>query len=182
MDKLRGLRSSERGSAVPWIILVIVLIGVAAVGYWVWQHRHNTPTPTTGMSACTSDDLSLSMGTSEGTAGTIYKHAVLTNTSGASCTITGYPAAFLVDGSGGVLGDGAASSALYTPVAITLAAGGKAHTVLGFPDAGNFDAGICSSAASQLKLYLPGSVSYLETTETDQSCPGFSATAMQSGA
>jgi hypothetical protein len=122
------------------------------------------------------------MGTSDGTAGTIYKHAVVTNTSSKQCTITGYPAAFLVSGSGSVLGGGAASNSLYTPSVITLAAGGKAHTVLGFPEAGNFDAGICSAAASRLRLYLPGSTSYVETAETDQSCPGFSVTAFQAGA
>lgn len=179
MSKRTWAINGERGSAVPWIVLIIVLVGLALAAYWVW-HKHHRPMMA---SACASANLSLGMGTAEGTAGTIYKHAVVTNNGNKSCMLTGYPAAFLVNSSGMVLGSGAEANPLYAPAMVTLAAGGgKAHTVLGFPEAGNFNPGICSAAAAQLKLYLPGSTEFVQTAETDQSCPGFSATAFQAGA
>ena len=134
------------------------------------------------MAITTCSSLSLSKGTSDGTAGTIYTHATITNTGSVTCTLTGYPAAFLLDSGGGVLGSGAEANPLYPVTTVTLAPGGKAHSVLAFPDAGNFDPGICSAASATLQLYLPGIVTPITAAWADHSCPGFSASALQSGA
>lgn len=175
----RNQTNTSAGSGTMWLVVVLLILVVVGIGCWVWRHNHNWNWHKT--SACAASDLQLSMGSSEGTAGTIYRHAVITNNGKSSCTLTGYPAAFLVDSHGLVLGGGAASNPLYAPSTITLAAHGTAHTVLGFPEAGNFDPGVCSAAAASLKLYLPGSTDFLQTALAEHSCPGFSVTAVQSG-
>ena len=111
----------------------------------------------------------------------MLRHIVVTNNGGSSCTITGYPAAFLTDTHGVALGDGAAPHPLYTPATITLVSHATAHVVMGFPDAGNFSSGECSATSASLQLYVPGSADALTTPLAAQNCPGFSVTAFQSG-
>lgn len=128
---------------------------------------------------CTS--LSLSQGSSSGAAGTIYKNAVITNTGSDTCNITGYPGVFMQDGSGMQVGRGAAANSLYGASKVTLAPGGKAHTVVAFPQQPNFPADTCSPIGSSMKLYVPGLAAALVAPWSDYSCPGFSATAIQAG-
>lgn len=162
---------SPKGLTAPLVtVAALLVIFLGATAYWWHMAR---------VVYCTTNNLSLSLGSAQGTAGTTYMHAVLTNKGPGNCTISGYPAAFLTSSSGTVLGAGAAASALYTPVAISLGHGQSVHAVLGFPDAGNFSAGSCSQASHELKLYPPGMSSALETAFTQYSCPGFSITALQ---
>jgi len=156
-----------------------VLIGVAAVTAvasfllgWLWRPAV--------VGDCVS--LSLSQGSSSGAAGTIYKKAVITNTGSSTCRITGYPGVFMQDGSGTQVGSGAAANSLYAVTAVTLAPGGKAHTVVAYPQQPNFPPGTCSAIGSSMKLYVPGLATALVTPWSDYSCPGFSATAIQAGA
>ena len=191
-------RRSERGSAAMAVIVLLVLIILSGAGYWVWQRNHkdtnsksssgsgtSQSSSTSGSAAapsvCDPKNLSLSKGSSEGTAGTIYTHAVVTNNGSATCTLTGYAAAFLTGGDGSVLGGGAAANSLNTPTAVSLSHGGTAHVVLGFPEPGNFDSGACSTSSANLQLWLPGAVAALSTAWQAQSCPGFSVTAIQPG-
>lgn len=184
--KVRGQR--QHGSAALLLLLIVILAAVVVAGYWLWQRQKPAGTGTTNNSAAVSTaiacgHLSLSKGTSDGTAGTIYWHAVLTNNGPHYCQLTGYPAAFMSDAAS--VSVGAASNALYQPVAVTLAAnGGKAHAVIGLPDPGNFDPGsvACTVAASsKLQLYLPGLAAPVAATFGEAACPGFSVTALQPG-
>lgn len=161
-------------------VLIIVIVLIVCGAWWYW-HRPVTPTPAAA-TACATSDLQVSMGTSEGTAGTIYRHLVLTNNGSRTCLLGGYPAAFLLDSHGATLGFGAASNALYMPVVITLAHGQSAHAVLGLPDAGNFAPNVCGGPATTLRVYPPGSITAIDIASTEKSCPGFSITALQSGA
>ncbi len=163
------------------ILLVVVALGLA-VGWWrCWKGHRPDPAPRS-VATCAASNLALSMGTADGTAGTIYRHAVVTNHGSGACTLAGYPAAFLLTSAAAVLGSGAAASPLYTPSTITLAAHtGQAHAVLGFPDAGNFDPGVCSANSASLELFLPDIVSPLQTPLAQANCPGFSVTALQAG-
>jgi len=169
----------ERGDVVMALLIIIILLAAGGLGYWLW-HKHHKPMVSTAVGICTQ--MSLSQGSSSGAAGTIYKHAVVTNTGSVSCTLTGYPAVFMLDGGGTQVGSGAAANALYPVATITVAPGAKAHTVVAYPQQANFNPGVCSSIGSTMKLYLPGVVTALTTTWSDYSCPGFSATSFQSGA
>jgi|GEM_PF-1194995 len=191
-------------AALFMVILIILVIAAAAAGaYLVYNHQHKTGTPTTtsgnstssmnsggtsssnnaSVTACATTNLKLSISNQSGTAGTMYMNADVTNTGTTTCTLTGYPTVFLADSTGSTTGMGAEASSDYAPIAITLAPNAIAHSLLAFPDAGNFATpGICSGASTNLYLYLPASTTYLQTALTQQACPGFRATALKAGA
>jgi len=178
---MRGLAvRNERGDTVVILLIIIVLLLIGGAGYWVWRHKHGGGSTPTATADCSH--LALSQGTSSGAAGTIYKNAVITNNGTGNCTLTGYPAVFMVDGGGTQLGSGAAPNALYAVAAVTLTPGGKAHSVVAFPQQANFNPGTCSALGSSMKMYVPGVVAPLTATWSDYSCPGFTATALQPGA
>lgn len=172
--KTKPVKVSE--NPLPMVLLSLFTLFLAFLLAWCWRARVDA------IVVCKADNLHLSMGDSSGAAGTIYRNAVITNQGDNDCTLTGYTGAYLTDGGGMQLGAGAIANALYMPAQITLGAhGGKAHTVLGFPQAGNFDPGVCSSNSARLKLFLPGVVTPLTTLLEQANCPGFSATALKAG-
>ncbi|HSX07687.1 MAG TPA: DUF4232 domain-containing protein [Candidatus Saccharimonadales bacterium] len=173
------LDSNERGNAMAVIVIIIVLAVIAGAAYWIWyKHKHSGTT--TAAAPCAH--LTLSQGSSSGAAGTIYKHAVLTNSSSTTCTITGYPGVFMRDASNMQVGGGAAANALYAVTTVTLSPGGQAHSVVAFPQQGNFDPGACSPLGSSMQMFVPGLATAVTASWSDYSCPGFSATAIQTGA
>ncbi len=171
-------KNAQRGDAMIIVFILLIAAAVVAVGLWHFHKPIKHPVATVG--ACSH--LALSQGTSDGTAGTIYKHAVVTNTGSVSCTITGYPTVYMTDAGGTILGSGAAANPLYPVSTITVAPGGKAHSVVAYPEQANFNPGTCSAQGSQMKMYVPGVVAPLFTAWSDYSCPGFSASTFQTGA
>ncbi len=173
------LKMNSRGTSTLGLMSAVVLL-LASLGGWyaTWHHYHNG-TAVTPM--CVASDMRLSIGTSDGTAGTIYTNADITNQGTGSCTLGGYPTAFLTNTTGGPVGSGAVPSTLYAPSGLTIAPGHVVHTVIGFPDHGNFDPGVCSGPSTNLSVYLPGAVTALHAALAQYSCPGWSATALQSG-
>jgi len=168
----------ERGDAGVIALILVLLLLISGGAYWLWyknQHNGNIA----ALSICST--LSLSQGSSEGAAGTIYKHAVITNTGTTSCVLAGYPAVFMLGGGGTQVGAGAAVNSLYPVTNITLAPGGEAHAIVAYPQQANFPAGECSAIGSTMKLYVPGTTTALTAPWSDYSCPGFSATALQAG-
>ncbi len=195
------MRTNSKGNVVVLALLgIVIVLLAAALGYFVWQYqlqKANTQNPNTNTSKNSSNNntpsvsmaaacsgLMLSKGSSNGTAGTIYWHAVITNDGSYDCMLSGYPAAYMSDAADVTVG--AESNPLYAPVAVTITAhGGKGHVVLGLPDAGNFDPSTtaCTAAGSgTLKLYLPGVTAALEASFKESACPGFTVTALQPGA
>ena len=180
----------QRGNVVLYLVLIIALLAaISYVGYTVWwqrQHPSTTTTTTTTTTASTGvcSDLQVSKGSSDGTAGTIYWHAVITNNGTVACKLTGYPAAFMVDASATTVG--AVDNALYPVTTVTLAAhGGQAHAVVGLPEAANFAPGTttCTDAASSdLHLYLPGIATLYSVPFGVSGCQGFTVTTIQAGA
>ena len=131
------------------------------------------------VSACTNSEVSLSLNTNGGgTAGTIYKDAVVTNTSSVTCTLQGVsPSVTLVTSANTVLGTAVGQGTSGT---VTLAPGATAHAAVGFPAAGAGEN--CSSqAAAYLDLILPGQSEPLQVADTDQYCQGFSVQAFTAG-
>lgn len=178
------------------MFLVGVIVGAGIIGAaWYYWPKTTTPstssqsstgsnsgtTTTTAPASCALTDLSMSVGTTEGTAGTIYQHLVFTNKTSKTCTISGYPTVFLLDGSSNVLGSGAVPTTVSPGTTILLASGAKAHIAVGFPQAANFSAGSCTANSVTVRVFLPGTASYLETQLAKPYCPGFSTTAVISG-
>lgn len=163
-------KSIGLAAVIIWIIIMMIIMG----GFLCWGR-------TRVVSACTTKNLQLTAGQQSGAAGTIYQHMVLTNTSHRKCSLSGYPTAFLYGSDGYALGSGAAARAQPTPVNVILAPNESANTVLGYPQAGNFDPGICSATSVNLRLYPPGDMASLETALQVPWCPGFSESSMQPG-
>jgi hypothetical protein len=165
--------SISRGLVAPLISLIMLFVVVLGLSAYWWNIAR--------LSTCTVNHLKVSLGQPQGAAGTSYMDVVLTNTGVGSCTLSGYPAVFLASSSGAILGSGAAPNAGSTPRKLIITHNASVHSVLGFPSAANFQAGVCSNASNNLKLYPPGLATSLQIPFTQYSCPGFWVTALQTG-
>ena len=176
---MKSQTKNNRGSTTLGLVCAVVLL-VAALGGWygTWRHYHHVAvTP-----ICSPSNLHLSIGTTDGTAGTLYTHVVVTNQGSGNCKLSGYPTVFLTDMGGAPVGPGAVPNPLYVPTSLTLAPGQTAHAVVGFPDHGNFpNPSVCAGPSVHLALFAPSATTSLSAALAQYSCPGFSATAFQSG-
>jgi len=90
-------------------------------------------------------------------AGSTFYPIDITNSSGTSCRLKGYPAAWLATSAGHRIGGAAARDRAVTPHQVRLAPGGTAHAWLQVAAAGNFPPGTCHPVtAHRLTVRLPG--------------------------
>jgi len=155
-------------------LVLAVLVVIAIICCWCIK--------ASAMQICKTTNLSLTAGQQEGAAGTVYQHMIFTNTGHYKCHMSGFPTAFLYGSGGYAIGNSAAARVQPAPVDITLAPHESANTVLGYPQAGNFDPGVCSAEKSvSVKIYPPSSITALDAAVAVQWCPGFSESSMQPG-
>jgi hypothetical protein len=166
--------SATRGfaaSLISVIVLLVVLLGISA--YW-WRVARIT--------TCAPDHLRLSLGQPSGTAGTTGMDAVLTNTGPQRCALPGSaPGVSLASSNGVKLGSDASTPAGGTVPELTIAHEASVHAVLRFPNAANFQSGVCSIASNYLRVIPSGLTTSLQIPFTQYRCPGFSVTALQPG-
>ncbi len=92
-----------------------------------------------------------------GAAGSIYYHLRLTNLSGHSCTLRGYPGVSAVNLAGHQLGSAASRDNAIPVTTVTLGRGATATAVLRIVEAGNFPAASCRQVtAAGLRVFPPG--------------------------
>ena len=128
---------------------------------------------------CHTADLSASLQDSGGAAGTYYRWVVLTNSSGPTCTVDGYPGVSLVDASGHQLGQPASRNPVRAPQVMTLHRNDSAYALVAFPNHGNFPPGKCSATQSaNMRVYPPDELQSLLVTAHEYYCPGFSVGAL----
>jgi Protein of unknown function (DUF4232) len=110
----------------------------------------------TATPACATAGLDVWMDTSGGVAaGTAYYRLELTNLSGGTCTLSGYPGVSGVTLAGTPLGSAAGRNG-SAPHTVTLADGATAHAVLGIVDVYNYPASQCRmTTAAGLRVYPP---------------------------
>lgn len=110
-----------------------------------------------GPAPCATSDLNVTLGPANGAAGSTFQTIVFTNTSGATCTLYGYPGVSLVSAPPYRQIGLAAQRASTTPVTqITLATGATASAVLRVVDALNFGAATCGpTKGAFLRIYPP---------------------------
>jgi hypothetical protein len=131
--------------------------------------------PSTPM--CATSQLSAALGGSDAGAGNLYRYLVLTNHSGSTCHLTGYPGLSLLDSSGKQIGAPASRQPLgYQPV--VLRPGGSAsdtiHTINHM--------GKCLPTSAELRIYPPGNRASLVFTGKVTNCDNlFSVTPMLAG-
>jgi len=93
----------------------------------------------------------------DGTAGSTYYMLELSNTSGATCTLYGYPGISGVGGGGHQLGSAARRLGGWTELPLTLRPYSTVHVVLQVTDVSNFPASSCHPVtADGLRVYAPG--------------------------
>jgi len=129
-----------------------------------------TPSETTTVTSCQSADLKLSLGPTDGAAGTTYQEVVFTNTGDSSCTLHGFPGVSYVDAGGAIIGKPTTEDP-GARITVVLAVHGQAHSLLRQPDAGNFPASRCHlTTTDRLQVYPPGETHQLFVTDRTQVC------------
>lgn len=112
--------------------------------------------PPAASSECTVADLTISLGVSEGTAGTMHRALVFTNTGKRICTIQGFPGVSFVAGDDGhQVGEAAVRVGEKGPV-IMLKPAATATAPLAFRNIGALDPEECQPAPVRgLRVYPP---------------------------
>lgn len=136
-----------------------------------------SPTATaapTGPQPCATAGLKAAIGSGEGAAGSSYYPVDLTNTSGTTCTLYGYPGASFVTGVGGSqIGAAATRNDTVPPALVTLAAGQTAHATLQVVNASNYPSSKCTIVqAHWLRVYPPGQFTPLYISFSAPTCSG----------
>lgn len=115
-----------------------------------------TPTVVSGHHACTTDELSITLGQGQGAAGTFYSPIIFTNDGSSTCTLFGYPGVSFTDSHHSQIGP-AAQRETGPKKKVSLPPGQQASALLRRPDAGNYSAGSCNQKGARfLKVYPPG--------------------------
>jgi hypothetical protein len=132
-----------------------------------------SPSPAvTGPSPCATSDLNVSLGASNGAAGSVFQTIIFTNRSSATCTLFGYPGVSLVSAPPYTQIGLAAQRTSTTPVkVISLAAGATASAVLRVVDALNFGSATCApTKAAFLRVFPPNQTVPVYLADTSEIC------------
>ena len=131
----------------------------------------NTPA-VVGVPACPNGSLKVTQGLGQGYAGGVYEVIDFTNTSGATCTLYGYPGVALVSGPPYAQIGLAAKRGTTTPAAVvTLAPGAVANATLQIVDALNYPTATCSpAAATDLQVFPPGQTVAVYLPNKSEAC------------
>lgn len=126
----------------------------------------------TGPSPCATSGLNVTLGPSSGYAGGVDQTIIFTNTSGATCTLYGYPGVSLVSAPPYTQIGLAGQRSSTTPVKlITLASGATASAVLQIVDALNFGTATCSpTKAAFLRIYPPNQTVPVYLADASEVC------------
>jgi Domain of unknown function (DUF4232) len=126
----------------------------------------------TGPAPCATSGLNVTLGASNGAAGSVYQTIVFTNTSGATCTLFGYPGVSLVSAPPYAQIGLAAQRSSTTPVTtVTLASGATASAVLRVVDALNFGSATCGpTKAAFLRVFPPNQTVPVYLADTSEIC------------
>jgi len=115
----------------------------------------STSTSTAG---CATKNLSFSIGTADGAAGSVYEPLRFTNKGSAACTLFGYPGvSFVTAGSGDQIGADASRNPQHSAATVTLAPGATAESIVQVVDHMNYSPELCKAAdVSGFRVYPPG--------------------------
>lgn len=134
------------------------------------------PATTSGAEPCQTSQLDATLGSPNGTAGTIYYQLVFRNTGSTTCTLFGYPGVSYVRGEAGTqTGDPASRnptiSGQSTPAVVTLAPGASAHAVVGEVDVEAYSSSVCKPTAVRgLRVYPPDQSTALFVPQVTKGC------------
>ena len=118
-----------------------------------------TPAAPARPGRCVSSSLRASLGQSQGGAGTSQVALLLTNRSGLTCTLNGYPGvSFIAGADAHQIGAPAQPDLRVGATALTLLPGATVHVTIAVADYGNYDQQTCApSQATGYRIIPPGS-------------------------
>jgi hypothetical protein len=107
---------------------------------------------------CMTSSLSLRLGQAGYAAGSRYQPIVFTNTTRATCTLTGYPGvSFVAPGTGHQVGAAAMRNTQHATTTVALAPGASASALLQIVNHANYPPANCKATpVSGLRVYPPG--------------------------
>jgi hypothetical protein len=122
-------------------------------------------------SICHSSALAVTLGTSEGAAGTVYVSLRFTNTGPARCVIHGFPGVSYVGGDNGAQIGPAAEHDGVKGAAVNLPHGAVASAQLAMVQVLNYDASACHpTPVKGLRVYPPGETASVFVPLTGTGC------------
>ena len=128
----------------------------------------------TSTAGCLTKNLSFSIGTSEGAAGSVYEPLRFTNNGSAACTLRGYPGvSFVTGGSGQQVGADATRNPQHATVTVTLAPGATAESIVQVVNHMNYSPAQCKAAdVSGFRVYPPGETeaAYVPFDQASSAC------------
>lgn len=124
--------------------------------------------------SCQPRYLAGSIGTGQGTAGSVYVDILFKNLGSSPCTLSGYPGVSFGAGSPvSQVGQPADRNPQVSPAIVTLIPGGHAFAVLQIGDAGNYPATTCRPVStSYLQVYPPNTTQQLLIAYSSTGCRG----------
>lgn len=126
-------------------------VAVTALGAVPATADSQAPARSTGTPMCATSQLSARLGGSDGAAGSLFRYLVLTNHSGTTCHVTGFPGLSLLDANGKQIGAPATREHNgYAPVVLRpgASASDTIHTINHM--------GTCLPTSTSLRIYPPG--------------------------
>ena len=212
-DAAGGPPSSRRTLIIVGVIASVAILGLLIALIWALATRPATAPPTASPSAsvspsptpsasatptatatstpdaatCTVDELTLSLGQSDGGAGSTVVPIIFANSGSRDCELEGFPGVSLVgDENGTQLGAAAAEDDSVPIEVFTLAPGDTVQALVTVTNAGNYD-DCGSETADGFRVYPPHSVDavFVPTTAyapcTDDSVELMRTTPVQAG-
>ncbi|MGD9529387.1 MAG: DUF4232 domain-containing protein [Pseudonocardia sp.] len=122
---------------------------------------------------CTTAELTGSLGTPDGAAGSTYRPLLLTNTGTRTCELRGFPGVSYVTGDDGQQVGPAAQEEGERGPQVELAPGEAASATVRFVNVGNFDEAACVPVPVRgLRVYPPGDTASLFVPAEGTGCSG----------
>ena len=107
----------------------------------------------------------------DATAGSTYYQLEISNVSGQTCTLYGFPGVSALGSGGKQLGSAAGRNHSHTELTVTLRPYQTAHVVLQIADVGNFPAAACHpTTADTLRVYAPGDTASMKFPFSFRAC------------
>lgn len=164
------MRSSQLAAGAAAVIAVAVAGAAPAVASAPVAKAPGTP-------MCATSQLTAAVGGGDAGAGNLYTYLVLTNHSGATCHLTGYPGVSLLDANGRQIGRPAdRQPSRYAPVVLKpgASASDTIHTVNHL--------GSCLPTSARIRVYPPGNTASTVVPGKIAICHGtFTVTPMAAG-
>jgi hypothetical protein len=115
----------------------------------------STTTTRSSTAVCASSGLAVTLGSANGSAGSIHYPIAFKNTTSSPCTLYGFPGVSFLAAGGAQIGAPAQRESGITPATVTVAPGGSAYSSVGITDPG-IPPCSGSSNATQVRVYPPG--------------------------